>query len=71
MRRPLISNFLVLRDTVARATCSSECGCGKDDEYSSVSGDEDNEPVSIDHFREYFIFKLFCKREEKLLKTKE
>ena len=45
MRGSLISNFLVLENTVARATRYGEHSFGKDDENSSVSGDEHNEPV--------------------------
>ena len=44
IQRPLISNFLVLENAVARATFYGEHGFGKDDETSSVSGDEGNQP---------------------------
>ena len=57
MRGSLISNFLVLENTVARAACHGEHGFGKDDENSSVSGDESIMNLSnIDHLRQYFIF---------------
>ena len=44
MPRPLTSNFLVLENTIAMATCYGEHGFGKDYENISVSSGKDNEP---------------------------
>lgn len=64
MQRPLISNFLVLENTVARATCCGEHGFGQDDENISVSSGEDNDPGKYSPFKKVISFSCyFAKRK--------
>ena len=58
MPRPLISNFLVLENTIAMATCYGEHGFGKDYENISVSGGKDNEPGKYWPFKVAFMVNL-------------
>ena len=68
MRGSLILNFLVLENTVARATRYGEHSFGKDDENSSVSGDEHNEPVKYWPFKTVFYFHAILRERREVVK---